>query len=164
MEVAREMHIKIVPEAEPGARGHWITVTVKCSYGSCPYECEPGECVCPEEVIDGVKTVTLPPAPGKNPDDDSDSAMWAAYHHHRKQRRTARLIDFDKGGRAELEQLLGQKLVQHTEYHFSFTLQNNRVDYWPSSSRWRWKNKAYFGNMRSLCGFVSKRMSKGAKK
>lgn len=103
------------------------------------------------------KTIILEPAPGRDPDDDSDSAMWAAYHHHRKQRRASRLVDFEKEGRAELETHIGQRLVKHSEYHYSFTLNDKRVDYWPSSSRWRWLNKSYFGNFRSLCGFITKR-------
>jgi hypothetical protein len=46
--------------------------------------------------------------------------------------------------------------VKHTDYHWSITLQGDRLDYWPSGNRFRWRGKTYFGGVR---GFIAKRIS-----
>lgn len=90
---------------------------------------------------------------------DSDSALWYAYKKHKKQRRTSNLMTWEGGQKKELEKLLGdgQHLTCHSEFHYSFQLAGKRVDYWPSTNRWRFNGKSYFGNFKSLCGFVTKR-------
>jgi Fe-S cluster biosynthesis and repair protein YggX len=103
------------------------------------------------------KVVELESAPGFDPDDDSDRALWAAYKHHKRVRRESKLEMFNLVDRQRLEEELGYRLVQHSEHHFSFTLQDKRVDYWPSGSRWRWKNRTYYGDAPALIGFVRKR-------
>ncbi|MEO1503144.1 MAG: hypothetical protein AAFU68_02845 [Pseudomonadota bacterium] len=33
--------------------------------------------------------------------------------------------------------------TQHSEYHLSLTLAGRRLDYWPSSGRYRWEGKTH---------------------
>lgn len=35
----------------------------------------------------------------------------------------------------------------HTEYHWSRTFQGERLDYWPSKGKWRWKGKTMTGRV-----------------
>lgn len=105
------------------------------------------------------KVVHLQTAPGYSEDDDSDAALWAAMRHHNKQRRTSRLIDFENGGIKELEVILGRKLKKHTDFHYSFMLNDELVNYYPSGGKWRYKNRTSYGNVQSLIGFVRKRVN-----
>lgn len=95
--------------------------------------------------------------PGEDIDNDGD--LWRAFGRYKKQKRTRNLIDWEAGGTKELEAVLGdgQKVSRHSEFHYSFMLAGSRVDYWPSTNKWRLKNKTYFGNFKSLCGFIHKR-------
>jgi len=45
--------------------------------------------------------------------------------------------------------------TKHTYYHYSMTLQEKRLDYWPSKNKWRWNNKTYHGNVQQ---FIKKRL------
>ena len=45
----------------------------------------------------------------------------------------------------------------HTEHHWSRDQSGSQLDYWPSTGKWRWKNKTYNGNPGSLSGFIAKR-------
>lgn len=42
----------------------------------------------------------------------------------------------------------------HTEYHWSRTLQGERLDYWPSRNRFQFKHKVMIGD---VMGFIKKR-------
>ena len=55
--------------------------------------------------------------------------------------------------------LNGVLFTKHTEYHYSlrYPLQGERLDYWPSRNKWRWKNRNYTGTPHDLQQFVSKR-------
>ena len=44
--------------------------------------------------------------------------------------------------------------VEHTDVHWSTTLQGDRLDYWPSTTRFRWRNRSYQGGVE---GFIRKR-------
>ena len=96
-------------------------------------------------------------------EEDDLASLYKAYRNHKRGRKAGRLQEFLEGGREELEKLIGCTVTEHGEFHYSFQLGNVRVDYWPSSSRWRYKNKAYFGNQRSITGFVERRL-KSAKR
>lgn len=45
---------------------------------------------------------------------------------------------------------------KHTDYHWSLTLQHDRLDYWPTKNKFRWRNTMYYGGVE---GFIRKRMS-----
>ena len=47
--------------------------------------------------------------------------------------------------------------VRHCETHWSTTLNGNRLDYWPSRCKWRWRGKTYTGD---VFGFISNRKDK----
>lgn len=68
---------------------------------------------------------------------------FAALRDHHKERRANNLAKADTSG-----------FTQHTEYHFSTVLQGERLDYWPSGNKWRWKKKTYHGNVH---GFIKNR-------
>ena len=50
--------------------------------------------------------------------------------------------------------------VKHTEYHWSRSLQDKKLDYWPSTNRWMWCKKKYTGKPEDLMNFIKKRESK----
>lgn len=103
-----------------------------------------------------LSTEDLPP----HIDPDSDSALWWAWKKHKQAKRNSNLINWEGGCKKDLELTLGdgQHLTKHSEFHYSFMLRGERVDYWPSTNRWRWQRKTYFGNYKSLKGFVQKRV------
>ena len=47
--------------------------------------------------------------------------------------------------------------VRHTEWHWSILLLGNRVDYWPSRNKWRWRGKTRFGDCERWLEKVLKR-------
>jgi hypothetical protein len=47
----------------------------------------------------------------------------------KKARKAERLADANSAG-----------WTRHTDYHWSRMLQGRRLDYWPSTGRWRWGN------------------------
>lgn len=104
------------------------------------------------------KVIHLETAPGYSEDDDSDAAMWAALKHRRKSRNVLRMIDFEGTGRKRLEELLSSPLVKHSVTHYSFEFKGTRVDYWPSSGRWRYNGHSYFGDSHSILGHFAKRI------
>lgn len=67
-----------------------------------------------------------------------------------KERKKERLEDFAKSGLQEF-------FVKHTDYHYSTVLQQARLDYWPSTHKWRWKDKNYWGTLANFCNFLKKR-------
>lgn len=52
--------------------------------------------------------------------------------------------------------------TMHTEYHWSLWLDKDdpttRVDYWPSTNKWRYRNRNTQGNVQSFMGWISNRM------
>lgn len=94
-------------------------------------------------------------------DSDSDSALWWAYRQDKKRRRNNNFVSWEESNRQQLQEILGpSRLVKHSDYHYSFLIGTERVDFWPSTNKWRMKKKTYFGNFRSLCNFVRKRLPK----
>lgn len=45
--------------------------------------------------------------------------------------------------------------TKHTDVHWSLDLQGDRLDYWPTKNKFRWRNKTYHGG---VTGFINKRM------
>ena len=97
--------------------------------------------------------------PGEDIDDDA--VLWRAYKRLKKHKRTKNLINWEDGRKKELEAVLddGSKVVRHSEFHYSFHILGVRVDFWPSTNKWRMNKKLYYGNFNSLCGFIKKRMN-----
>ncbi len=51
----------------------------------------------------------------------------------------------------------GPEWTKHTVHHYSMTLGGRRLDFWPSTRRWRYKGRCYRGNLKALLGFIRKR-------
>lgn len=67
-----------------------------------------------------------------------------------KARKARRLQEFEESN-------LGTLLTEHSPYHKSTTLQGNRLDYWPTTCRWRWKDQNYWGTLNDFINFLDKR-------
>jgi hypothetical protein len=64
---------------------------------------------------------------------DSDIAIIGrAMKEHRKKQGKKNLAEADLTG-----------FTKHTTYHYSCTLLGDRLDYWPSRKKFRWRNKIY---------------------
>jgi hypothetical protein len=57
----------------------------------------------------------------------------------------------------EHEGLRSLEFVCHTDWHWQTILQGDYLDYWPSSSRWRWRGKTSRGTPDSLYNFIMRR-------
>jgi hypothetical protein len=51
----------------------------------------------------------------------------------------------------------GLPWIRHTEYHWSMDLLGDRLDYWPSKNKFRWRNKTRFGG---IAGFIKNQLEK----
>lgn len=51
-----------------------------------------------------------------------------------------------------------ERWTVHSEYHWSTTLCSEKLDYWPSSTKFRWKGKTYVGGVE---GFIRKHERRG---
>lgn len=54
-------------------------------------------------------------------------------------------------------QQIGSMFVRHTDYHWSYTLEGKRLDYWPSTNKWHWDGKKFTGTAMNLVRFIQKR-------
>lgn len=52
--------------------------------------------------------------------------------------------------------------VRHTPYHWSRDLCGDRMDYWPSTGKWRWRNKSFRGTPYSTARFIINREADAA--
>jgi len=43
---------------------------------------------------------------------------------------------------------------KYTEYHYALKLKNKRLDYWPSTNKWRYDDKTYHGNSKKMYQFL----------
>lgn len=50
--------------------------------------------------------------------------------------------------------------VRHTAHHYSRDLNGDRLDYWPSRNRFRWRGKTHTGDVH---GFIRNRTADGGK-
>ena len=67
---------------------------------------------------------------------------------HHKERRGKHLLTAEK---------TFEGFIKHTEWHWSMMLDGDRLDYWPTSCRWRWRDKTTRGDANNLVGFIAKR-------
>lgn len=77
-------------------------------------------------------------------DGDSDWAVFKALKRYRQAQGATRRETF----------MGGIGWTKHTDAHWSYQLLGNRLDYWPGTDRFRWRNKTYNGG---VLGFISKR-------
>lgn len=70
--------------------------------------------------------------------------VFRALKEDRKIRRQKRLAEFVPCGR----------WTRHTDYHYSTALLGERLDYWPSSTRFFWRGKVRVGD---VLGFIKNR-------
>lgn len=47
--------------------------------------------------------------------------------------------------------------TKHTIWHYSTVLDGDRLDYWPTKNKWRWRDKNYVGAPHQMEGFLKKR-------
>lgn len=71
---------------------------------------------------------------------------WTAAKKEDKERRLVRAQENDDGG-----------WYKHTEYHWSRTVGADRLDYWPSSGRWRIRGHTFYGQHSDLMNFIRRR-------
>lgn len=76
------------------------------------------------------------------------------------------LKEFNKERRAKnfenfksLEEVLVGKFgfLKHTEWHYSCILNCDKLEYWPTSSKWRWRRRNYNGRTQDLIRFMQNR-------
>lgn len=71
--------------------------------------------------------------------------IFNAMKRHDKERRERNLSSADLSG-----------FTRHTEHHYSRHLNGDRLDYWPSRNRFRWRGKTHTGDVQ---GFIRNRLS-----
>ena len=54
--------------------------------------------------------------------------------------------------------------TKHTPHHWSHDLCGDRMDYWPSTGKWRWRNCIYRGTPYSTAGFIANREAEVSEK
>lgn len=89
------------------------------------------------------KVVDLTPY-ARPEDGDDDWAMFKALKRLRREKGMVRREAFQGG--------VGW--TRHTDAHWSYQLQGSRLDYWPGTDRFRWKDRTYNGG---VIGFIAKR-------
>jgi len=52
---------------------------------------------------------------------------------------------------------IAKGFTQHTEYHFSTMCAGNRLDWWPSTRRWMYKQRLFYGRYDAMLGFMRNR-------
>ena len=52
--------------------------------------------------------------------------------------------------------------TRHTPWHWSRTLCGDRLDYWPSTGRWHWRDKYYRGTPYNTSRFILNREAEAA--
>lgn len=72
--------------------------------------------------------------------------IFRDWNAHKKERKKERLAAANPEG-----------WTIHTEYHWSRDLNGSRLDYWPSTGKFRYKGKTMFGG---ITGFIKKREKK----
>jgi len=96
------------------------------------------------------KVIELEPAPGDDPNDDSDSALWRAFKHHNHKRKESNLV---KAEQSELANMM----VHHTQYHWSMQLVGKHLDYWPSKNKFQYDGRIHNTDIQGLLNFIARR-------
>ena len=71
------------------------------------------------------------------------SEMWRDWNAATKEKRATQLAESDTTG-----------FIKHTNYHFSQDVAGHRLDWWPSTRRWQYKQHIYYGTADALHGFI----------
>lgn len=87
------------------------------------------------------------------------SEDWRDWNEHKKARKRKNFGTFTGDNHAALiEQQTGLVVQQCQAYHYKIRdVGGYVVDYWPSTRKWRYKNKTHFGKVESLIGFINNR-------
>lgn len=76
--------------------------------------------------------------------------LFSCLKQEAKQKKDDRLQEFEASA-------LCAQMEQHTRYHWSTALNGQRLEYWPSVCKWRWKDKNYWGSLACFENFLRKR-------
>lgn len=71
---------------------------------------------------------------------------WDGWREGLKAKRAAQLAESDTTG-----------FKQCTPWHFQRYVCGQLLNWWPSSRRWQWNGKVYYGDNRALQGFIRNR-------
>lgn len=106
------------------------------------------------------KVIHLDPAPGDDPDDDSDAALWRALKHYQRQRKATKLQTFKEKGVQLLEALPGVLLVvAKTDTHYVIATNKGPFNYWPSTGRFNQASeKSKVSNFEGFYNWLRKRL------
>ena len=77
-------------------------------------------------------------------------AIFGGLKQDKQSRRAGRLQEFESSG-------MPARLTRHTENHWSTIVQGSQLEYWPTLGKWRWNNKAYWGQLIDFINFLRKR-------
>lgn len=83
----------------------------------------------------------------QKPHENAGNIAWMGYY---------KSIDFDERRAQNLANANPEGWTKHTDYHWSRTLCGDRLDYWPSRNRFRWRGKTRTGDVE---GFIRNRES-----
>ena len=77
----------------------------------------------------------------------SDDMGWREFRESTRKKRRDQLDeaihDADDGG-----------WTKHTNWHWSRTVAGSRLDFWPSTRRWRWRGRTYYGTCTDAMNFI----------
>ena len=98
-----------------------------------------------KKVVNGVVTVDL--TPFAVPDDkDDDWSIFKVKKRYDQAQRQKNLTD--------AEEKLSDRWIVHTEYHWSTTLNGEKLNYWPSRNKFQYQGKILYGDVH---GFIRNR-------
>ena len=90
-----------------------------------------------------------------------DSEIAEAGRAMREYKKSNRAKNLEKG----IEMMKDHpEFEQHSEYHWSVYIHNDRVDYWPSAAKWSYRGKITHGQPQDLLNFIVNRSKKKRKK
>lgn len=75
-----------------------------------------------------------------------DTEFYHAWKESTKAKKANQLAESDTTG-----------FTKHTEYHYSTTVDGDRLDWWPSTRRWMYRGKVTYGKHDALRGFIRNR-------
>ena len=84
---------------------------------------------------------------------ENDDTLWGAFKERkieRRERKHKRLDEFDSTG-----------WIKHSDVHFAKVINKSKLDYWPSTTRYRYKGKTYFNRQKPVMKFIEELQKKG---
>lgn len=73
---------------------------------------------------------------------------WENIKEEKRKQKEERLDNFDPKG-----------WVKHNDVHFSKIINGSKLDYWPTTTRYRYKGKAYFGKQKPIQKFIEEQLN-----